>query len=62
MTIWEEGLWGGGGGGHHVASCRDICGSHYSYNKCEEDFDTMREYNDYLEEVETISKKYMLPL
>ncbi len=27
-----------------------------SYNKREDDFPTLREYNDYLEEVETISK------
>ena len=27
-----------------------------SYNKQEEDFESLREYNDYLEEVETISK------
>ena len=27
-----------------------------SYNKTEKDFSTLREYNDYLEEVETISE------
>ena len=27
-----------------------------SYNKTERDFKSLREYNDYLEEVETISK------
>lgn len=27
----------------------------HSYNKTQDDFDTLREYNDYLEEVETIS-------
>ena len=29
---------------------------YYSYNKREEDFNTLEEYNDYLEEVEHISK------
>lgn len=31
-----------------------ICTSYLSYNKLRSDFDTLREYNDYLEEVETI--------
>ncbi len=29
-----------------------------SFNKQEEDFANLREYNDYLEEIETISKYY----
>ena len=28
---------------------------HYSYNKREEDFESLEEYNDYLEQVEIIS-------
>ena len=29
---------------------------YYSFNKQEEDFDTLAEYNDYLEEIEEISE------
>lgn len=30
--------------------------THYSYNKREEDFESLEEYNDYLEQVEIISR------
>ena len=33
-----------------------------SYNKKEDDFATLRQYNDYLEEIETIGKLYWLTI
>ena len=36
--------------------CRHFENSYFSFNKKEEDFETLREYNDYLEMLETISK------
>ena len=39
---------------HVVIQCSSA--TFCSYNKTEEDFSSLREYNDYLEEVETIGK------
>ncbi len=41
-----------------LQSSKCVC----SYNKTERDFNSLKEYNDYLEEVETISKLYALAI
>ena len=41
-----------------VSKLADVPTCACSYNKVEKDFATLREYNDYLEEVEDISEQY----